>query len=414
MRQFWFAQLTKYQKIVLFIAWLGWVFDIADTALFNFAKSPMMQDMMGQAAYKLHGTEKEGLIQTVFLLGWSLGGLIFGILADKLGRTKVLVATIALYCAFTGLTALCQTPEQVLIVRFLTGLGIGGEWAAGAALVAETLPNEARAKAAAFLQTAAAVGPILAATANFAMAHISWRWLFALGVLPAILALFVRLKVNHDQPISTEISAPINPVKNLFADPLLRKLSLLVVVLGFVGIAGAGNVSFWLPNLVAGVSKGMDSALIRERTSYATYTLHIGTIAGVLVFPILCERLGRRGAFGLFFAFCPVVLGLVSASRNFNTLLAVAPLLSFFAIGLTAGYALYFPELFPQKVRATGAGLGYNTGRILSAPMPLITAQIIQNVGSASSGLLIAGAIYVVGLIVLPMMPETLGKVLER
>ncbi|MEQ1823995.1 MAG: MFS transporter, partial [Fimbriimonadaceae bacterium] len=141
--------------LIVFIAWLGWVFDIMDTALFNFAKVPMLTQMLGgEAAYKANGAQIEGAVQTWFIIGWAIGGLFFGFLADRWGRSKTMSLTIILYCLFTGLTALCQTPEQLTIIRFLTALGIGGEWAAGASLVAEAVSDRQRPLAAAFLQTA--------------------------------------------------------------------------------------------------------------------------------------------------------------------------------------------------------------------------------------------------------------------
>src|SRR5688572_8545828 len=178
----WWHGITRYQWLVLVVAWLGWVFDIFDTALFNFAKGPMLTEMLGGAeAYKLQGPQVEGMIQMIFLAGWAIGGLAFGILADRWGRTRTMVLTILIYCAFTGLTALCQTWEQVAGVRFLTALGLGGEWAAGAALIAEVFPDRARAGAAALLQSAAAFGPALAAVANLKVAAADWRVLFLIG-----------------------------------------------------------------------------------------------------------------------------------------------------------------------------------------------------------------------------------------
>ena len=159
----WYRRLNRTQWLILLVAWLGWVFDIMDTALFNFAKVPMMTEMLGRAQYKLIGPRVEGQIQTFFLIGWAIGGLIFGILADRWGRTRTLIVTILMYCALTGLTAFCRTPEQVMVARFLTALGIGGEWAAGAALVAESFPDDLRSIASSFLQSAAAFGPVFAA-----------------------------------------------------------------------------------------------------------------------------------------------------------------------------------------------------------------------------------------------------------
>ena len=285
----WYRTLTRLQWSILLIAWCGWVFDIMDTALFNFAKGPMLTEMLGgPTAYKLNGPVIEGRIQTVFLIGWALGGLFFGLLADRWGRTRTLVITVLMYCGLTGLTALCRTPEQVVIARFLTALGIGGEWAAGAALVAESLPDRARISASALLQSAAAFGPWFAAFANLGLAGQSWRWLFVVGIAPAALTVFIRSRTH--EPVSRRASSGFaEPLALLFADPKLRRNVLVAMGLGVVGIAGAGTAPFWLPNLVKAASVGMLPAEVAARTSYATLTLHVGTFQS-------CSRreFGRR------------------------------------------------------------------------------------------------------------------------
>ncbi len=428
----WYQTLSRYQWLVLSVAWMGWVFDIADTALFNFAKTPMLKDILGEAAYGAGGSGPiiEGRIQMIFLLGWSLGGLIFGVMADRWGRTKTLSLTILLYCAFTGLTAFCQSVEQLMLLRFLTAIGIGGEWAAGAALIAEVLPNKTRAAAAAVLQTAAAVGPVLAALANTfiaannlkwidaAQSSQSWRWLFVVGVLPALMVTVIRFKIHEPEQWQTSKreGSALDNFKHLFFHPVWGKRALIAMLMGVVGISGAGAVSFWLPNLVEQVSGGLSPAAVALRKSNATYVLHGGTLLGVLFFPYLCERIGRKRAFALFFVLAPASLLVVGLARSsYGTLLLVAPLLSFATIGLTAGFALYFPELFPTSVRGTGLGFAYNTGRILSAPIPLVTGAIIASLGgSVFGGVAATALIYIVGLAVLPFAPETRGKMLPR
>lgn len=414
--------MTRYQWYVLIIAWLGWVFDIMDTALFNLTKVRMLTDLMGAEAYKLRGPAVEGEIQTLFIIGWAIGGLLFGILADRWGRARTLVVTILIYCLLTGLTALCQTVEQVMAIRFFTAIGIGGEWAAGAALIAEVVPNRARAGAAAILQTAAAVGPILAALANWGLAAESWRWMFVVGVLPAALVVAIRYGVKEPERWK-EVAAGHarasfwEPVRALFAVALWRKHVIIAMIIGLVGIAGAGNISFWMPNLVAQANAGASAELIAQRTSFVTFAQHGGTILGVLLFPMLCDRMGRRNALGLFFVLSmgALLVALYGGTSTYESLLWKAPLLNFFMIGLTAGFGLYFPELFPTRLRATGVSFAYNVARIGQAPLPWATGLLIGWAGGNSAfGVLVAGAIYVLGLIALPFAPETKGKPLPE
>ena len=414
----WWKALTRYQWLVLIVAWLGWVFDIMDTALFNIAKRPMLVDMLGsEEAYKLHGPVIEGQIQMVFLIGWSIGGLVFGVLADRWGRTRTLIITILMYCALTGLTALCQTPEQVAVARFLTALGIGGEWAAGVALVAEALPDRARAPAAAFIQSAAAVGPALAATIGIALAAAPWQWLFLVGVIPAALTVVIRRHVKEPERWERSTSkAPAQPLKELFGTGVWRRHAVVAAVIGVVGIAGAGNVSFWLPNLVASVSEGAASELIQQRTGYAMYVLQIGTLLGVMVVPWLCERWGRKRTLAVCFVAAPISVAVASlGATTYASLLWLAPLMSFFSIGLSAAFVLYFPELFPTRIRATGSGFAYNTGRIASAPVPYLTGLLIGGAkGGVGEGMARAGLVYLLGLIALLFAPETKGKPLPE
>lgn len=409
----WYRGLSRRQWLVLTVAWLGWVFDIADTALFNFAKVPMFTELLGKERYALDGTVVEGRVLSIFLLGWSLGGLVFGLVADRWGRTRTLVVTILIYCVLTGLTGLCHTVEQVALMRFLTALGIGGEWAAGAALVAETFPDRARAPAASVLQSAAAIGPALAALAALGLAHSGWRPLFFVGVAPAALVVLVRLGLRDVEPPRVQRGPAWTPLRELFGVRRLRRHAFVALVLGVVGIAGATTVTYWVPNLVMAASVGFSPAAIQQRTSYATLILHVGTLLGVMLFPALCERFGRRRSFAAFFVFAPLSIYAVAglSAGRFAGILALSPLMAFFAIGLSAGFALYFPELFPTRVRATGAGFAYNTGRILAAPVPPLTGEMIKRLGgNVGAGVAIAGAVYLVGLLALPFAPETRGQ----
>ena len=396
---------------VIFVAWLGWVFDIMDTALFNFAKASMLKEMLGEAGYRAHGPAIEGQIQTVFLIGWSLGGLFFGLLADRWGRRRTLVLTVALYSVLTGLTAFCRTPIEVGILRFLTALGIGGEWAAGAALVAESVPDAFRPRAAAILQSAAAFGPWFAAVANLAIPVGSWRMLFIVGVIPAILCVVLRFVDQEGEPAAKPGAGNLG---ELIGTPPLRRNLAVAMILGIVGITGAGILPYWLPNLVDQAGHGLSPDAKKAFLSYNTFTLHVGTLLGVFAFPWIAERIGRRRAFALFFTLAPIAATIaLYGGASYERLLWLLPVAAFFSIGLSAGFALYFPELFPASVRATGSGLAYNAGRIVSAPVPTIMGSLMGPFGPAGV-VMAAGVIYLFGLAALPFARETQGQVLEH
>lgn len=422
-----FSELSKYQRLVLIVAWLGWVFDVMEASLFALTKQPMLKEMLGEKAYREIGSGWESLGHNGMLLGWALGGFVFGVVADKWGRSRTLILTVAMYCAFTALTSLCQTPNQVVVARFLTGLGIGGEWAAGAALIAETVPNDFRARAAAFLQTAAAVGSIIGVFVNIAVGGMNWRFVYLAGIIPAIICLVARMKLEPD--VVKEKEKTKNPIWELLSTFPYNRNLLLAAVIGVVGITGGGILPFWLPNLVKPVVESMDHGLaktvIDQNVAYwkniSTIVLHLGTLAGVLVFPPLTDRFGRRPMFALFGACSGILLFLTATQAHTLPLIFIlAPLTSFFALGLTAGFALYFTELFIHRFRATGAGIAYNAARILNIPVVLYIGEVGKQsaagkigAGGVATAIGTVSSIYILMLVALIFAPETKGKAFE-
>lgn len=407
----WYRSLSRYQWTILLVAWLGWVFDVFDTAIFNLTKGDMLKEMMGAEAYAQHGARYEGNIQGFFFAGWAIGGLVFGILADRWGRTRTLTLTILVYSLFTGLTIFCQEPWHVGVARFITALGIGGEWAAGAALVAEVLPSRARAAGAAFLQSAAAIGPALTSLALIALSSKGWQAMYLVGVVPALICVVIRLFIKEPEGTATLEPGAKSPLVELWSDPRWRRNVLIAMVIGAVVVTGAGTASFWAPNLMDAANKGLPADLIKERKGIATLISHIGTLAGVLLVPWLCERIGRRKTIGAFFLMSPVVaIMVVTVGTDYQTLLWSLPIYNFFAIGVSAALALYFPELFATRLRATGAGMAYNVGRVFSIIMPMVTGMVISQSGSLAMGFVIAAGIYLFGIVAVYFAPETKGE----
>jgi MFS family permease len=447
-----FRELTKHQRFVLIIAWLGWVFDVMEASFFGLTKQAMMKEMLGAAEYARIGTEWEGRIHGGMIIGWALGGLIFGIVADKWGRGRTLLLTVFIYCLFTGLTSLCQTPSQVFGARFLTGLGIGGEWAAGAALIAETVPNHYRARAAAFLQTAAAFGSIIGVFVSIGAGNANWRWVYVAGILPAVLCFVARFRLEGNEKTPRNLGVgetPVEPVGLLESpehstattaptssltltdspnsggesstNPLFQLLTtrpynirlLAAVLIGVVGIAGGGILPFWLPNLVKDALPGATDATVAYYKNLTMIVLHLGTLAGVLVFPPLTDRYGRRPLFAGFFIASGLMLYLTATQAvSLPLLFILPPLTSFFALGVTAGFGLYFPELFTTQFRATGSGIAYNSARILIAPLQVWIGVNAKTQGVGPTIGLVA-MIYLIGLVGLSFAPETRGKKLE-
>jgi MFS family permease len=419
----WRHGVTPYQWLVLFVAWLGWVFDSMDSTIYTLVLQRALHDLLhvpggGPVAADAIG-RYGGIILSIFLIGWAAGGVLFGVLADRFGRTKTLVFTILIYAVFTGMAALSQTWWQLMIFRFLTALGIGGEWAAGASLVAEVWPEEKRAKAAGLLQSAWAAGFLLAAIFNLLLRHCDWRWLFVVGIAPALVALFVRLWVKEPERwvkarAEERESGAGRPGKlaELFA-PGLARSTMVGSGLAFVAVFGLWGATNWTPTLVGALPdlQKLDASALTTRVSYATMLLNIGALAGYLSFGPLADRWGRRAAFALMCVGSMVMLPITFlAPRAYAQVLCLLPLLGFFNNGIFSGFPIYLPELYPTRIRATGAGFCFNVGRVLASTSPILTGFLVTALGTFGRAASMVAVVYLVGLFILPFAPETKGQ----
>jgi MFS family permease len=423
MRSPWRRGITPYQWLVLFVAWLGWVFDAMDATIYAIVLHPALHELLAGGAVAGPVSDQAigwygGLIFSIFLIGWAIGGISFGIVADHLGRTKTLIATILIYAIFTGLAALSQEWWHLAVYRFLTALGIGGEWAAGAAIVAETWPEEKRAKAAGILQSAWAVGFFLAAIANLLLKDHGWRTLFLVGVLPAFVALLVRWWVKepdrwvraHDHDMSAR--AGLFHLAELFA-PSLRRATWIGSILAFVAVFGLWGATNWVPTLIRGLPdlQGENAAALAQYVSYAIMALNLGALCGYIGFGPMADRFGRRPIFGLMCAGSLIMLPLVYLMpRTYLEFLVLLPILGFFNNGIFSGFPIYLPELYPTRLRATGAGFCFNAGRVLASASPFLTGTLVAALGSFNKAAATIALIYLLGLAVLPFAPETKGK----
>ena len=419
----WWHGVTRYQWLVLFVAWLGWVFDSMDATIYTLVLQPALHELLqakpdgavSQEAIGWYG----GIILSIFLIGWAVGGVLFGVLADRFGRTKTLVFTILIYALFTGLAALATDWWHLAIYRFLTALGIGGEWAAGAALVAEVWPEEKRAKAAGILQSAWAAGFFIAAGVNLLMRDSGWRPLFVVGIAPAVVALFVRLWVREPekwvkvQEQEREPGAARPPTLATLFQPHLLRSTLVGSGLAFVAVFGLWGATNWTPTLVHSLPElqGSSPAAITTYVSYASMLLNAGALVGYLSFGPLADRFGRRAAFGLMCAGSLVMLPVTFLTpRSYAHLLLLLPLLGFFNNGIFSGFPIYLPELYPTRIRATGAGFCFNAGRVFASAGPLLTGFLVTALGGFGRAASAIALIYLFGLLILPFAPETRGR----
>ena len=419
----WLRGVTPYQWLVLFVAWLGWVFDSMDSTIYALVLQPALHDLLrspggGPVAADVIGWYG-GIIFSIFLIGWAIGGVVFGVLADHFGRTKALVVSILIYAVFTGMAALSQTWWQLALFRFLTALGIGGEWAAGAALVAEVWPEDKRTKAAGLLQSAWAAGFLVAAVVNLLLRNCGWRPIFVVGIAPAVVALFIFLWVREPErwvkARAEELRAggTRSPkLAELFA-PGLERATLVGSGLAFVAVFGLWGATNWTPTLIRALPdlQSMNASQLASRVSYATMLLNVGALAGYLSFGPLADRLGRRCVFALMCLGSLLLLPTTFLTpRTYTQVLVLLPLLGFFNNGIFSGFPIYLPELYPTRIRATGAGFCFNIGRVLASAGPFVTGCLVTVLGSFGRAASAVAVIYIVGILILPFAPETKGK----
>ena len=406
----WYQEITPYQWRVLLCACLGWALDIMDGYLYAIILFPAMSDLLGTTQSSVIGWYG-GIVLSIFMIGWALGGLIFGPIADRYGRAKTMALTILIYAGFTGLCAIAGSWQELAFYRFMTGLGIGGEWSAGAALIAESWPERSRAKAAGIMQSCGGIGFLLASLLYLVIGPYGWRWVFALGILPAVVAFYIRRSLAEpDRWVQAKVEN--QPLRVIFKQPMRRDV-LVGTGLAVIATFGYQGAIQWVPSWISAMLYAQGTKTVIPQVSLITTVLNFGGMAGCLIFPFVAERLGRKRALLSYFlgalVFVPTTFFL---AQTFIQALVVSPLMGFFAAGVFAGFAIYFPELFPTAVRATAQGFCYNFARIVSAFAPIAVGAIVSAYGSFAPAIAIVSLVYVLGLIVLIYARETKGQAL--
>jgi MFS family permease len=421
----WMSEVSRYQWLVLLVAWLGWVFDSMDGTLFSLVQKPAITELLGPGANDANVGLFSSVIFCVQLLGWAAGGIAFGVMADYLGRTRALAATILIYSIFTGLSAVAANWWQLALFRFITGLGLGGEWAAGAALVAEVWPNQLRARAGAILQSAAAVGFFLAGLLS---RFFSWRTVFVVGAIPASFVLFIRMIVKEPEAWtaarekrraeSVLSGKTVFTLRQLFG-PLHRRDTVTASALAFVALLALWGGTMWIPAAIreisapeaAGMSAGAAQRFLAERAGDGVMLLNVGSLFGYLLFSLLADRFGRRPAFLFYFVGGAIAFPATFLfSSGIGAIYLLLPVLGFFTLGVTSGFPIYLPELFPTHLRTTGVGFCYNLGRSVTAAGVFITGALVGFFGSSAKAASAVSLIYLPGLLVLLVARETRGQ----
>ncbi|MCI0463242.1 MAG: MFS transporter [Gemmataceae bacterium] len=433
----WWREVTRYQWVVLAIASAGWVFDVFEGQLFVSLQGPMLDALVGT------GPERELLFNlglASFLLGGAVGGLVFGVMADRWGRRRTMALTILMYSVFTGMHALVENGWQLAGLRFLVGMGVGGEWAVAAAAVAEVFPPRARTAASGIFHASSVLGTYLAVAAGFFVLWLDpdggWKIGFLLGGAPALLIFWVRASMRDPeswqaakQRAAQDTEQRMGRLTDLFRAPAIRRHTLIATSLAVIGLATFWGTHIKARNLLQNAELQAQQQLPRaERDSQAPerfglYGMLLATTGGgigLLSFAPLSQRVGRRGAFLFFHLGGFVMVGLaVTAADSVPLLIAVLPVFGFFTLGMHAGYAVYFPELFPTRLRGTGAGFCFNTARIVAGPVLLGFAWLQGLLGDTPAlgmtrAMLVLGCLFLVGAVLTLFAPETRGRPLPE
>ena len=423
----WYSGLTGYHWLVLAVATMGWMFDTMDQWLYVFAKGPALKELLGPTATPDDIKHYTAIVQSIFIFGWATGGFVFGVIGDKLGRTRTMALTVLMYAGFTGLSALSQSWVDFAVYRFFTGFGVGGEFAAGASLIAEVFPNHARAAALSIMQAFSSLGNVTAAVLNLFVGSnpdFGWRWMFAIGLLPALLVAVIRIFVkepeswHHAKAEAAKGTIALGSIKELFTSPEVKRNVIVGMLLAAVGVIGFWGIGTWTPELMREIinptNDPAQQKIVETYVSYGGITQNLGAFVGMLFWGVMAARFGRKPTFVFSLVSTAIIIPI-----TFVTTVGLTQALIYFSMigfclgGMFAGFAVYFPELFPTRLRATGIGFCYNAARYMAMFSPMVLGWLSAEFGFRNAGALMA-CVFPLGLIVLYFAPETKNKPLPE
>jgi len=417
------------QMAVLAAAFLGWAFDGLEMGLFPLVASSALRELLQTVDPKLI-SQWFSWLMAIFLIGAATGGLIFGWLGDRIGRVTAMSLSIAAYAVFTGLGYFVQSPWQLLVLRFLAALGMGGEWALGVALVMEMWPSSWRPFLAGFIGAASNVGFLLIAVVGLYAGDLdaNWRWMMLAGAAPAMLCIFIQFFVPESQAwkaSTKKAAAPVNPIAEVFGGKL-RRTTFIGIALGGIALLGTWGSVQWVPTWVGsaefkvgedGSKSDQEKAVERSKMkSHSQIASAAGAIVGCFMGSLLGGAIGRRP---VYFFLCVASLASALSMFNLYSVYSLGFLGIVFLVGMTTAsfygwLPLYLPELFPTRVRATGQGVAFNAGRIVAAAGVMLTGQLVPLLGSYAKAGAVISCVYVIGMAIIWLAPETKGRPLPE
>jgi len=403
---YWWSAGTGQARRALIASSLGWMLDAFDVMLYALVLASLMSGL---------GMSKEtgGLLGSLTLIASAVGGVFFGVIADRFGRTRALMGSILVYSVFTAACGFSRTIFQLAVFRVLLGFGMGGEWASGAALVSETWPPEHRGKALGFMQSFWAIGYALAVLVSMLiLPHLGWRWVFFAGVLPALFVFWIRRRVDEPEIWLSGRRKEVVSLRNCFLYLRQEKLlgvTVAVTVMNALTLFAWWGFNLWIPSYLGlpvenggmGFSSGLKSGLM--------VAMQVGMWLGYITFGYISDSLGRKRTYMIYLFSAAFFILLYSIVHSPLLLLLVGPLVAFFGTGYFSGFGAVTAELYPTVFRATLQGFTYNAGRIASALGPFLVGSLAETQGFSFSFRLITGVFLLAGAMWI-MIPETRGR----
>ena len=405
-------------------AWTGWTLDGMDSFIYALVLTPALTELLprsGIAATPGNVGLAGSILFALFLVGWGLS-FIWGPIADRFGRTRVLAATIFTFAIFTGLSAMAQNVWELASFRFIAGIGIGGEWALAGTYVAEAWPEDRRKMGAGYLQTGYYAGFFLAAALNYTIGvHFGWRAMFLTGAVPIVVAILVltRVKETEKWQAADAATSHVQPLREILG-PRYRRRTWVAAALVTIAIVGLWAGTVYEPTAVIQLAQhaGFDKGSATKTASWATALLSIGTILGCLAVPLLAERIGRRKTAAIFFAGMAVsIVG--SFGWAFYLPNGLAPFIAWlFVLGFFGGnfalFSLWIPEQFETRVRATAFAFCTSFGRFVGAGVNFVLGGAVLRTHTLGWPVALTAVAFGIGLLIIPLAPETHGKALPQ
>ena len=407
----WWKEITRKQWYALVAGQAGWALDAFDVMLYAFVLTTIMKEWNSSPA-------AAGFMVSVTLFASSFGGILFGAVADRIGRKKALMITVLVFSVCSGLSGLAQNLTQLAIARTVLGLGMGGEWASGALLVSETWPAQHRGKAIGIMQSGWAIGYIFAAiTAAVVLPAFGWRAVFFVGVIPALFTLWIRTKVDEPEiwlkarRENVERKVSEFGFFQIFGKDLVRFTLISTLVSTFV-MFGYWGLFTWMPGFLAlplekgGAGLGIAKAPIR------IIPMMIGAFFGYVTFGFIADKLGRRPTFAFYLLASAALVWIFGHTRDATTLMILGPFVGFFGSGYFSAFGAFISELFPTRARGSAVGFCYNAGRMMSALAPTVIGLLSTHFGLGGALGFLAIA-FTGGALSIFLLPETKGTALR-